>query len=244
MDYAVQVMELWKEFPTKSSTATVFTVLKNRLLGSAEDTDSFPVLQGIDITVKKGEKIGIIGNNGAGKTTLLKVIAGLLQASKGKVCVTGDMVLLVGLGLGMVDELNVEENIFLYATIYGVERNKIREKMSEIIEWAELQEFAGAKLRMLSSGMRSRLAFSVVRHIKTDIFLLDEALRAGDRNFREKCRQFFDKPQNSDKTFLVSTHDLEFVTSFCKRTLWLHQGVQMGLGDTEAIVKQYVEYKS
>ena len=222
----------------------MFRVLKGRLLGDASNSGSFFALNDINIEVFRGEKIGIIGNNGSGKTTLLKVIAGLYGPDKGDIYRKGDAALLTGLGMGMVDELSVEENVFLYGAIYGMDRKKIKEKFHEIIEWAELQNFVGARVKTLSSGMKTRLAFSTTRYIETDIFLLDEALSAGDKTFREKCEDFFKKSRNSDTTFLVATHSLDFVRMFCTKTLWLHMSKQMAFGDTETVLRQYEEFRT
>lgn len=240
MDYAVKINHVWRKFPTQKGSRTMFRVLKRMLLKQADNSGTFFALRNIDLTIMAGEKIGIIGNNGAGKTTLLKIIAGLMKGTRGEVRVNGNMVLLAGLGIGMVDELMVKENVFLYGTIYGVGRDTIRNQLHEIIEWAELGEFLEAKFRTLSSGMRSRLAFSIVRHIEADIFLLDEALTAGNKNFKDKCRQSFEQPTNDHRTFLVSTHDPSFVRAFCNRTLWLQKGRQMSYDYTNDVVYQYI----
>ncbi len=244
MDCAVRTKNLCKRFRIEGNRRTMFRVLRGKLLGEASNSGSFFALNDINIEVLRGEKIGIIGNNGSGKTTLLKVIAGLYEPDKGDVYRKGDAALLTGLGTGMVDELSVEENVFLYGAIYGMDRKKIKEKFHEIIEWAELQNFVGARVRTLSSGMKTRLAFSTTRYIETDIFLLDEALSAGDKTFREKCEDFFKKSKNSDTTFLVATHSLDFVRMFCTKTLWLHMSKQMAFGDTETVLRQYEEFRT
>lgn len=125
-----------------------------------------------------------------------------------------------------------------------MERKKIKGKLHDIIEWAELQDFVGAELRTLSSGMRARLAFSTMRHVETDIFLLDEALTAGDKNFKKKCEEYFENSKNNGKTFLISTHDLNFVKIFCTKTLWLHKGQQKAFGETEEVLQLYIDSKS
>jgi ABC-2 type transport system ATP-binding protein len=152
---------------------------------------------------------------------------------------SGDLTLLAGLGIGMVDELSVEENIFLYGAIYGMDREQIEAGLAEIIEWAELQDFAGAKLKTLSSGMRTRLAFSATRYLEKDIYLLDEALTAGDTTFQQKCEAVFHEYKKTNKTFLISTHDMNFVKIFCTKTLWLHKGRQVEFGDTAGVLEQY-----
>lgn len=244
MDYAVKTSNLCKTFSVEYNYMTMFKVLKGKLLGNGLNSKIFYALNDINIEIMKGEKIGIVGNNGSGKTTILKVIAGLHKPDKGHVYINGDITLLAGLGIGMVDELSVKDNIFLYGTIYGLERQKIKEKFHEIIEWAELQDFVEAKFNTLSSGMRSRLGFSIMRHFEADIFLLDEVLTAGDKNFKEKCKEFFKNSKNNGKTFLIITHDLGFIEDFCNRALWLHKGKQVAFGKTQDVLKQYIESKS
>lgn len=243
MDSAVKAENVSKVFVIKEANRTAFGALKRRLLGGPSDSRVFFALNDIDFEASKGEKIAVVGNNGAGKTTLLKTIGGLYKPDRGEVRVNGDMLLLSGLGVGMLDELSVRENVFLYGAVYGVDRQKIRDKLGEILEWAELQDFTGAKLKTLSSGMRIRLAFSTLRHFETDIFLLDEAFSAGDKNFKKKYEEVFENHKNSDKTFLIATHDLNFAKTFCAKTLWLHKGRQMAFGETEEVLQQYVESK-
>jgi homopolymeric O-antigen transport system ATP-binding protein len=200
-------------------------------------------LHKIDATIFRGDKIALIGNNGSGKTTLLKLIAGLYRPTYGRIEVEGELLLLRGVGTGMVDELSVAENLFLYGVIYGMERSRIREKFNDVLEWAELQDFASAELRTLSSGMRARLAFSLTRHFDTDVFLLDEAFAVGDKDFREKYEEVFRNQKNGDKTYVIATHDLDFARMFCAKTIWLHKGQLMAFGETEKVLQQYTSRK-
>ncbi|MGD8967073.1 MAG: ATP-binding cassette domain-containing protein [Anaerolineae bacterium] len=241
MGWAIRVSDVSKRFSLERERVTLFRALQRRLMRASPDSAAFYALKDINIEVFRGEKIGVVGDNGSGKTTLLKVIAGLHRPSDGRVRVSGDVCLLAGIGIGMLHELSVEENVFVYGAIYGMSRHQIRKSFQEIIEWAELQDFVRAELRALSSGMRSRLAFSVARHIQTDVLLLDEALSAGDRSFRQKCNDYFEASRQSNRTFLVATHDLDFVQMFCARTLWLHSGQQMAFGETRGVLRQYAQ---
>jgi ABC-type polysaccharide/polyol phosphate transport system ATPase subunit len=204
MSVAVKLENISKSFSIEIARPSTFAVLKRIVNSNGHFTKSFQALKDINFEIEEGEFVGLIGNNGAGKTTLLKIISGLHKPDKGKVTFNG-------FGIGMVDELSVSENIYLYGSIYGLDRDTLNENFSEIIEWAELQDFVGAKLKTLSTGMRTRLAFSITRYIDADVFLLDEALSAGDKGFREKCEKVFDERKLKGKTFLVSTHTLEFV---------------------------------
>jgi ABC-type polysaccharide/polyol phosphate transport system ATPase subunit len=116
----------------------------------------------------------------------------------------------------------------------------MRADFSDVLEWAGLAGYEHARLKTLSSGSRSRLAFSIIRHIATDLFLIDEALSAGDVTFRSKCRAFFDEPRNRDRTFLIATHDLDFARNFCRSALWLHQGKVCGSGPSAEVVTAYL----
>jgi ABC-type polysaccharide/polyol phosphate transport system ATPase subunit len=154
------------------------------------------------------------------------------------------MVLLTALGLGMLDDVTVRENTLLYGALYGVEPARMRLVLADIMAWAAITGSEDAQLKTLSSGTRARLAFSVVRHIATDVFLIDEAMSAGDVTFRAKCRAFFDEPRNRERTFLIATHDMDFARSFCTSALWLHEGRAMAFGDSRAVVAQYLETQS
>lgn len=244
MPPAVILNNVSKTFSVDISRPSIFTALKKTFSNNGHYTRTFNALKNISLEIEHGDYVGIIGNNGAGKTTLLKTISGLHKPESGKVLIDGELNFLAGFGIGMVDELSVSENIFLYGAVYGLDREMIREKFDEIVEWAELQNFLGAKLKTLSTGMRTRLAFSITRYIDADIFLLDEALSAGDKSFREKCEKVFVSYKSRGKTFIVSTHSMEFVNKFCTKTLWLHKGEQMDYGDTETVLSKYTKMVS
>jgi len=214
-------------------------VVRRYLSSNGSGLEHYFALREINLDVLRGDKIAVIGNNGSGKTTLLKLIAGLYRPTQGRIDVDGRVLLLRGVGTGMLDELSVAENLFLYGVIYGMERSTIEEKFEEVIEWAELTDFASAELRTLSSGMRARLAFSLTRHFDTDIFLLDEAFSVGDKDFREKYEEVFRNQKNGDKTYLIATHDLDFARLFCTKALWLQKGRLMAFGETETVLQRY-----
>jgi ABC-type polysaccharide/polyol phosphate transport system ATPase subunit len=243
-DWAVRAENIDKVFPLEAPYDTAFRTLARRLFRRSEHSDSFLALNGISLEILKGEKVAIVGNNGAGKTTLLRVMAGLCRPTIGEIHAQGDMILLRGLEVGMVDELSAADNLYLYGSIYGLEREKIQEKFHEIFAWAELEAFTGAKLGTYSSGMKARLAFSAVRHFEAEIFLLDEAFSAADRNFKRKYEEVFDRQRKSDKTFVIATHDLEFARMFCTKTLWLNKGKQMAFDATEKVLDLYTQAKA
>ena len=240
MDWAIRTESLSKAFSKERFDKTMFRLLARTLLQNGSHRQLHLALKNINLEVRQGEKIGVIGNNGAGKSTLLRLLAGLYAPTKGSVYVNGDVKLLAGLGIGMIDDLSVEDNVYLYGAIYGMEREAIREKFNEIVEWAEVDNFVEAELRMLSSGMKARLAFSTVRHVEADILLLDEALTAGDKNFKEKCIEVIEGYKDSERTFVIATHDVNFMKKFCSKTLWLARGEQVAFGETEQVVEKYL----
>jgi ABC-type polysaccharide/polyol phosphate transport system ATPase subunit len=231
-----------KSFRARGKPRSVYRALADWLGGGAA-AGALPALDGLCFAVAPGERVGVVGDNGSGKTTLLRTIAGLYRPSAGRIEVRGDVALVTGLGIGMLDELSVEENIFLYGAINGMSREELTARLPEIIEWAELGAFRTARLKTLSTGMRSRLAFSAVRHVDAAIYLMDEVLSAGDRNFKIKCATVFEGFKASGRTFVVASHELNFVQGFCDKVLWLHKGRQMAYGEPGPVVEQYVAFR-
>ena len=240
-DWVIKTTGLSKGFSRATNYRTLFRLFKGTLLRNGATAGGFPALHDINIEINRGDKIGLIGNNGAGKSSLLRLIAGLSLPSAGEIEVRGQVMLLAALGMGMIDELSLEENVFLYGAICGVDRTVIEANLEEIIGWAELAEFAKAKLKTLSTGMRARLAFSTARHIAADITLMDEVLTAGDRDFKVKCQDVFESYKHSHRTFIFASHDVDFVKNVCTKTLWLDKGRQKAFGDTESVISAYLE---
>jgi ABC-type polysaccharide/polyol phosphate transport system ATPase subunit len=237
----VEVRGLWREFPVEGGRRSLLRVLRGAVRGNGRDAALRRALQDVSLTANRGDRIAVVGNNAAGKSTLLRIIAGLLRPTRGTVAVRGEMVLLTALGLGMIEEVTVLENTYLYGALYGVEPARMRLAIDDILAWAGIAGFEHAKLKTLSAGTRARLAFSVVRHIDADVFLIDEAMSAGDVTFAAKCRAFFEEPANRERTFLVATHDMDLARSFCGSALWLHEGRLMDFGDSRTVVGRYLE---
>jgi lipopolysaccharide transport system ATP-binding protein len=196
----------------------------------------------VSFELSPGEWLGLIGDNGAAKTTLLRVLAGIYRPTSGTVEVRGRVVLLAGFGIGMVDDLSVGENVILYGTIYGVRRSRSRELLPDILEWAGLADREHALVGSLSSGQRTRLAFSCIRHVSGDVWLFDEALSAGDRGFRGRCSQHFHSMRKGPATAVIATHSMWFVRRLCDRALWLERGAPMALGPAAEVVAAYEQH--
>ncbi len=242
--FAVRVEGVRKCFARGRSVKSVYRAARHLLSSGWSPDGALVALDEVNVTLSPGEKLAVIGDNGAGKTTLLRTVAGLYLPTRGRVDVSGDLVLVAGLGLGMVEELSVEDNVLLHGAIHGLERREVKARLPDIVEWADLGDVRQAPLRTLSSGMRTRLAFSVMRHAVGDVYLLDEALTAGDRHFKAKCEDALAVYRQSAKTFIVATHDVEFARRFADRVLWLQKGRQMALGTPSDVVDQYTSMRA
>ena len=235
---------LRKDFRIKSGEGTTFGVLKGLLRPRDRDGRRVRALDNVSFDLEAGELVGVIGNNGGGKTTLLKLVAGIYRPTAGSLEVNGDLVLLSGLGIGMLPDLSVRENVFLYGAICRLSRARLAGILDEIIDWAELPHASSVPLRTLSTGMKARLAFAVSMFADAQILLLDEALSAGDQRFERKCNRYFETLQQSDTALLAASHDMGFVTRFCSKTLWLRDGEQAAFGPTDDVLPEYVEWAS
>jgi ABC-type polysaccharide/polyol phosphate transport system ATPase subunit len=199
------------------------------------------VLDNVDLVVETGEKLGIIGANGAGKSTLLKVICGILHPNTGSVRVKGEIAPLIELGAGFDMELSAIDNIILYGVMLGFSRKEMKERIKEILEFAELENYALTPVKALSSGMAARLGFSIVTQVQPDILILDEVLSVGDESFKYKCQQRINKFWNGNATILVVSHDLSFIKESCQRAIWLNRGKIEFSGSADEAVKYYLD---
>jgi len=199
------------------------------------------VLDKIDLVVGKGEKIGIIGSNGAGKSTLLKVISGILQPTTGTVRVRGKIAPLIELGAGFDSEISVVDNILLYGVLLGFCISEMKERIESILDFAELEDYRLVPVKGLSSGMVARLGFAIATEIQPDILILDEVLSVGDESFKNKCKKRIDKFWDSHVTILVVSHSMNFIQQSCDKAIWLTKGQINLAGDSEKVVKSYLD---
>lgn len=196
----------------------------------------------ISFDLEKGEMLGIIGSNGAGKSTLLKVVSGIMEPTKGKVKRYGSVAALLELGSGFDGELTVKENAYLRGAMLGYTRKFMDETYEQIVDFAELQDFQDRPFKQLSSGMKSRLAFSIASLVKPDILILDEVLSVGDGAFRKKSEAKMREILGGGTTAILVSHALGQIEELCDKVLWLEHGEQIACGDTELLCDLYQQF--
>lgn len=205
-------------------------------------TEQFTAVDNVSFSLDEGDFLGIIGTNGAGKSTLLKVISGIMKPAKGSVTVNGKIAALLELGSGFDPDLTIKENVFLRGAMLGYTKEFVTEKYKDIIEYAELTEFENRAFKQLSSGMKSRLAFSISCLMEPEILILDEVLSVGDAAFRAKSEAtMMNIIKNGCCTLFVS-HSLPQVRRLCNKVLWLDKGKQIAFGDVNAVCDKYDRY--
>ena len=204
--------------------------------------EDFHALRDISFDVQPGEVLGIIGQNGSGKSTLLKIISGVYKASEGKVNVRGRIAPMLELGSGFDYELTGRENVFLNGAILGYSEKFLKSKYDEIVAYAELEDFIMQPLKTYSSGMVTRLAFSIATQVDPEILIVDEILSVGDERFQRKSSARMQEMMTGGTTVLMVSHSLEQIRSLCTRVLWLDHGNLMAIGDPQQICDDYQAY--
>jgi ABC-type polysaccharide/polyol phosphate transport system ATPase subunit len=203
--------------------------------------ETFDALTDVSFSVQPGEFFGIVGRNGSGKSTLLKCMAGIYRIDGGDIYVNGSLSTFIELGVGFNPDLAARDNIVLNAIMLGLSPKEARDRVDQVIEFAELQDFVDLKLKNYSSGMHVRLAFSVMIQADADILLIDEVLAVGDASFQQKCFDVFHGLKDAGKTMLFVTHDMGAVERFCDRALLIENGEVQTIGDPQRVGSQYVE---
>lgn len=197
----------------------------------------------ITFSLNEGDMLGIIGTNGAGKSTLLKAVSGIMRPSEGSITRHGTIAALLELGSGFDGDLTVKENAYLRGAMLGYTRKFMDETYEQIIDFAELKEFEDRPFKQLSSGMKSRLAFSIASMVRPDILILDEVLSVGDGAFRKKSEAKMKEIINGGATTILVSHSLNQVRSMCSKILWLHKGRQVTFGsDVQKICDDYQSF--
>lgn len=236
---AIKIKNLYKDFTVYYDKANT---LKERLLRLGKGRKSVrEILKDINLEIKRGEVVGLIGVNGSGKSTLLKLMTKIIYPTKGSVEVNGKLTSLLELGAGFHPDFSGRENIYFNASIFGLTKSEIDKRLDSIIEFSELKDFIDNPVRTYSSGMYMRLAFSVAINVDADILLIDEILSVGDEHFQEKCFKKIEELKNEGKTIVFVTHGMGTVERFCTRAVWLHQGRIKMDGDIQKVIHEYVE---
>ena len=207
--------------------------------GRKARTRKIEALRGVSVDVERGTILGVIGHNGAGKTTLMRAVAGIIPPTKGRIELLGDVTAMLSMGIGFRTDLSGRDNIRLGGMATGLSPDQIRDGTDEIIDFAELREFIDLPMRTYSSGMRSRLAFSVATHANPDVLLIDEALAAGDARFKARSSERIQELCSGSSTVLLVSHGLATIEKMADKVLWLDKGVAKAVGLPSEIVEAY-----
>ncbi|HET7011759.1 MAG TPA: ABC transporter ATP-binding protein [Anaerolineales bacterium] len=203
----------------------------------------FWALRDVDLEIGRGEIFGVVGRNGAGKTTLLRVLARVLHPTSGRVQVFGRAAPLLELGGGFHPELTGRENVYLYASLLGLERRDTQRRFSSMVEFAELADFIDSPLRIYSTGMIARLGFAVATSRPSEVLLIDEALTVGDERFQHKCLARMDEYRRLGCTIVFVTHALSTARQICDRAAWLEAGTVRRVGPATEVIDAYARWQ-
>ena len=238
-DYAIEVINVTKKFKIYYDKAS--TLKEHLLFWKRNKSEEFVALKNINVKIKKGETVGLIGVNGSGKSTLLKLMTKIIYPTSGKVITHGKLTSLLELGAGFHQDFTGRENIYFNASIFGLTKDEIDKRLDDIIEFSELGEFIDNPVRTYSSGMYMRLAFSIAINVDADILLIDEILAVGDQHFQEKCFKKLEELKNSDKTIVIVSHNLDQIEKLCTRAIWINDGALAMDGKPHNVILEYLK---
>ena len=232
-----------KDLVIRYKSVQAYSIKRSLLRMKGVDTKAFEAVRGISFEVKKGEILGITGKNGSGKSTTLRALANIFNADEGSIDLHGHSISLLAIGVGFKPELTGRENIMLSGMLLGFSEQEVQERMDEIIEFAGLGQFIDAPVRTYSSGMHSKLAFSITAVLESDIMLIDEVLSVGDEKFKKKS---YEKMKSlisqRNRTVVIVSHNLKTLEDLCDRVMWMHEGKIVKIGDPKAVLKEYREF--
>lgn len=240
-DLAIEICDVVKDYPVHSSPS-------QRLLSLLRPSGDlarqyFRALDGVSLSVPRGETVGIIGRNGAGKSTLLQILCGTVRPTTGSVAIHGRFAALLELGAGFNPDFSGRDNVFLSASLLGLSRNEIEDKLESIIAFADIGDFLERPVKTYSSGMYVRLAFAVAIHTDPDVLIVDEALSVGDIRFQMKCLAKIEEIRARGATVLFVSHSLEQVKRFCQTALWLEGGKVKLHGEASFVADRFRDYE-
>ncbi len=238
---AIRFEHVSKRFMIQHTRPASFQeALVNMLHGRTGRVEEFWALRDVDFTVEPGETFALVGANGSGKSTILKLMSHILEPTSGSVQVEGRVVGLIELGAGFHPDLSGRENVYLWGSIMGLTEKTMTQRMDEIIEFSELEQFIDVAVKHYSVGMYMRLGFATAIHMDADIFLMDEVLAVGDQAFQQKCLRVWNELQEQGKTLLLVTHDIGQVERFSQRALLMEHGRVAAYGPTREVIDHYM----
>jgi ABC-type polysaccharide/polyol phosphate transport system ATPase subunit len=240
-EFALEVKDLHIRYKCLKS----FSIKRSLLQLKKANTKVFEAVRGVSFSVPKGEILGIVGKNGSGKSTMLRAIAGIFSPDEGTIDLHGNSVSLLSIGVGFQRELTGRENIILSGMLLGFSEAQVRAKMDEIIEFANIGEFIDMPVKTYSSGMHSKLAFSITAILEADIMLIDEVLSVGDAKFKKKSyNKMKQLISDKDRTVLIVSHNSDTLKELCTSILWLHEGEMRMMGTPQEVIPAYEEFMS
>ncbi len=239
-DFAIKISNLSKKYKIGQHK---HSSLRETLMNFSKEKDSryFWALRDINLDIKKGDAIGIIGKNGAGKSTLLKILSKITYPTSGRVELNGRVSSLLEVGTGFHPELSGRENVFLNGTILGMRRNEIKAKFDEIVDFSGVNNFIDTPIKHYSSGMKVRLAFAVAAFLEPEILIIDEVLAVGDAEFQKKCLGKMEDVTGEGRTVLFVSHNMAAIDKLCKKAVVLNSGKVVFSSDTKSSIKQYLK---
>lgn len=240
-DIAIEVKDLCISYRTMkpmSLRRSLFSLKKNNV-------ELCEAVKNVSFNIERGKIVGIIGKNGSGKSTLLRSIAGIFAANSGSIDLHGHSVSLLSIGVGFQNQLSGRENIYLSGLLMGFSEKQIEEKFDDIVTFSGLGKYIDMPVKSYSSGMYSKLAFSITAHLETDIMLIDEVLSVGDAAFKKKSyAKMKELISDQNRTVVIVSHDLKTVRSLCNEVVWINEGVLIKQGEPNAVVDEYEAFMS
>ena len=237
--HAIEVKDLVISYQNLKKTSIKKTLLHLK----RQKPDRFVAVKGISFYVREGEILGIIGKNGSGKSTTLNALAGIFSPDSGSIDLNGHSISLLSIGVGFIREMTGRENITLSGMLLGFTEEQVKAKEQEIIDFAEIGEFIDMPVRTYSSGMYSKLAFSITAILETDIMLIDEVLSVGDQKFKKKIYEKMKSLiSNKDRTVVIVSHSIETLKQLCDTVMWMHEGQIKRIGDPDEVLDEYVAF--
>ena len=237
--HAIEVKDLVISYQNLKKTSIKKTLLHLK----RQKPDRFVAVKGISFYVREGEILGIIGKNGSGKSTTLNALAGIFSPDSGSIDLNGHSISLLSIGVGFIREMTGREIITLSGMLLGFTEEQVKAKEQEIIDFAEIGEFIDMPVRTYSSGMYSKLAFSITAILETDIMLIDEVLSVGDQKFKKKSYEKMKSLiSNKDRTVVIVSHSIETLKQLCDTVMWMHEGQIKRIGDPDEVLDEYVAF--